>query len=1134
MDNLRKKKRAALGGVMAGATIRFHLFACLACLIITGLFGVANLSHAQISSATVNGAVRDATGAAVPNAAVLLRNTQTAVETRTASNGQGVYSIQNILPGTYTLEAGKEGFATSRLEPFSLVVNQTLAFDFQLAVGRVQESVTVEAAGAQVQSATAELGGVLTRQQVLDLPSGRSIQNLMRLNPGVNAIQTGQSSIPSVNGQINRSSMYMLDGTVNQSTFFSNLALNPMMETIEEFKVQSHNDSAEVGGVMGAVINTATKSGTNELHGQVWEIAQNDAFNARNTFFRSVAPFKGNTFGGVAGGPVWLPKLYKGRNRTFFFAGFQTQLTRSPSLSYFRVPTARNLDGDLSDWPKQIFNPLSTRPNPAQPGTYLRDPFPNNQIPANTINPGMLYFAKTVLPAPEDTGLADRNAINRTPNISNAYSLNVRIDHKFNDKDTITGRYTGAYNPATRAVNIPSMVRRDNARAHNAGATWIHTFGPSAVLQAQFGRVFQWSSSLDKHRSLPSDFTTKVGYSANVITPYVDGGTYLPGFNVNNFFSSSEQNILTRAGDSWHGRAGFSKLRGKHMLKAGAEYNRIGWYYVNAISSIGFADAQTADPSRLATTGSSLASFLLAVPDGATRRDIIETTPWWGGVIGFYAQDSWKATANLTINAGLRYDRTFIPTAGTEGANNNKVGDMDYNRGVYILQAVAPPCSVTKKSPCVPAPDGAPASYLPPRVEISPSGKVFSDTTKNFQPRLGLAYRMGPKTALRASSGVFFDNYSGVTQISRNFIGTWPSLGFQSVSNLNYPVSASPLPSISAFNPLPSAVFPLADPFIQTGYFADPNWENAYSIQWNIGVQHQVASNFLATVNYVGSESHRTTIGGRYNVALVPGPGNYKDRSPFPYMNIPTSWDRSWGNANYHALQTSLERRWSKGVAFTAAYTWSKAIDPGSSGFFGVEGNSIQNPYDMKPNRSISSYDLRHNLVLSWVYDLPFGANRALRSGNRSIDYIAGNWQVNGIADLRSGVPVNLTVSGDIANTGNVNYMRPNVTGEWRIDHSTPDRWFNTKAFAAPAPFTFGNAGRNILRADTVHRFDMSAFRKFPIRERIYAEFRAEAYNVFNTVTYNGPTAEFTNINFGKVLSAMGARSVQLSARVYF
>ena len=1091
-------------------------------------------SFAQVSAAAISGTARDNSDSAVPSAAIVAHNIETNIDTRTTTNEQGVYVILHLLPGSYTIEASKEGFSARRLGPITLVVNQRSVFDFNLSVGQVQESVTVEAIGAELQSATAELGSALSRQQVVDLPLGRNVQNMMRLTPGVNAISTGQSTIPSVNGQINRSSMYMLDGVNNQSTFFSNLALNPIVETIEEFKVQSHNDSAEVGGVMGGVINTVTKSGTNALHGNVYNIEQNDAFNARNAFLPSVAPFKGHTFGGTAGGPVLLPKLYNGRNRTFFFVGYQYSVSRSPALSYFRVPTPANLNGDFSDWPKQIYNPFSTRPDPFQAGAFVRDPFPGNQVPVSLFKPGMVYYARTVLPAPEVTGIADRNAINRALNVSQVHSLNTRIDHKFTDTDSVWFRYSGAYSPGEAASTIPAISRLNDGRAHNFAGNWVHTFGPSAVLQVSFGRVFQWTSSSDQFNNLPADFIQKVGYSANVNTRYLNGSVLLPAFNPANFWSGGEQVSLSRPGDSWHYKAAYTKLLGTHTLKFGGEYNRVLFYSELGTTTVGYADAQTADPRALATTGSSLASFFLDVPDNATRRDIVETMPWWGGTVGFYFQDSWKATSKLTLNLGLRYDRTFIPTAGTDEANTNMVGNMDYNRGKYVIQKIAPPCETAKKSPCVPAPAGAPAGWLPANVEVSPTGKIFEDTKLNFQPRLGAAYRASSRLVLRAAAGVFFDNYSGVTQLARNFIGTWPSLGFQSATLINYPSSGQTLPSVSGTNPLPSAVLPLADPFVQTAYFGDPNWKNAYCIQWNGGFQYEATPGFIWTMNYVGSGTHRTTVGGRYNVAVTPGPGNFKDRSPYPYMPVPTSWDRSWGNANYHALQTSFERRFAKGFALTASYTWSKAIDPGSSGFFGVEGNSIQNPYSMRPDRSVSSYDVPHNLVLSWVYDLPMGTGKLLHTRNRVADYILGNWQINGIADIRSGTPVNVTISGDLANTGNVNYLRPNLVGEWRVDNPTADRWFNTNAFAAPPPFTFGNVGRNVLRTDGVQRFDMSVFRNIPINERAFAQLRFEGYNVFNTVTYNAPTAEFTSVNFGRVLGAAPSRSLQIGARIYF
>jgi len=1102
------------------------------CFLFILLF--AQAASGQLSFASINGTVKDSSGALVPGASVLLKNAQTGVETRTTTNEQGIYVILNILPGPYTLEAGKAGFSTSRMEQFALVVNQASVFDFSLNVGKVQESVTVEAIGSQVQSATSELGSVLTTQQVVDLPYGRNIQNLMRLTPGVSPIGPGQSSMPSVNGQVKRSSMFMLDGVNNSSTFQANLAVNPIVETLEEFKVQSHNDSAEFGGVMGGVMNTSTKSGTNEYHGNTWYQHDNDAFRARNTFQPTVNPYKGHIFGGTLGGPVWIPKVYKGTNRTFFYAGYEGTFNKSPAFSYLRVPTEANLRGDLSDWPKQIYNPYTTRVNPAQAGTYLRDPFPGNQLPASMLDKGMIYYSQTVLPKPEVTNVADRNAVNRSPVQNQSRNISVKIDHKFNDANSVWFRYTDFFAPNKPAGALPSLKPASDNLARNLGASWVHTFNPTTVLQLQFGRVKQWGRTLGRFVSLPSDFASKVGYSSNILTPGRDGEVYLPNFSVGGYYGGGESLLYSQGADNWHIRGSVTKLMGRHMIKAGGDVNFIGYDYESYVTTVNFADAQTADPSRLGSTGGALASQLLAISDSATRRDIIETTAWWASVSGFFIQDSWKVNDRLTLNLGIRYDRTLIPPAGTEAANNNYAGNMDFNRGKYVIQRMAPTCAEAKTYPCIPTPAGAPAGWLPANVELAEGGKIYKDTTMNWQPRIGLAYRLGNRTAIRASGGIYFDNYSGVLQISRNFIGTWPALGFQSATNQNYPTATQLTPNVSAFNPLPSASVPLADPFIQTAYFADPNWKNSYSIQWNGGVQHQITRSMLLTANYVGSETHRANIGGRYNVARTPGPGNWKDRSPYPYISIPTSWDRAWGNTNYHALQTSLERRFSGGLALSVAYTWSKAIDVGSSGFFGVEGQSIQNPYDMRPDRSVSSFDVPHNLVIGWVFDLPFGEKRALQAGNKIVDAIIGGWQINGIADLRSGNPVNVTVSGDIANTGNVGYMRPNVVGNWKLDSPTPQAWFNKAAFASPAQFTFGNAGRNILRGDTVTRFDMSVFRNLRFGEKAYFEFRAEGYNVFNTVTYGDPTAEFTNVNFGKVLSASAARSIRLGGKLVF
>lgn len=897
----------------------------------------------------------------------------------------------------------------------------------------------------------------------------------------------------------------------------------------QEFKIQSHNDSAEFGGVLGGTINTVTKSGTNELHGTAWEYLRNDAFNARDYFLPSVAPFKENTFGATVGGPVYIPKLYNGRNRTFFFFGYQGFRYRSPANSFFRVPTAANLAGDMSDWPRQIYDPFSTRANPDRAGTFIRDPFAGNQIPASRLDRGTVAFAKAVLPAPVQTGLADRNAIDSTPTHNNNEEINIRADHNFSAKDAVMFRYSGSFQTITESGAIPAVGQTTNTLRFNFGGSWTHTFGPSALLQAQLGHTYHRDEVIKAFNFATADLRKQVGYSDILLSPYVDGKTYLPNFNVAQFFAGGESRIFRKPGDTWQPKATFSKMHGNHNLKMGGEMSTMRYMLINETPTVGFNTAQTADPLNLGRTGSPLASFLLGVPDSASRRNILETQPW-GIVMGFFLQDQWKVSQKLTLNLGLRYDRTFIPPSGREADGNNEVGSMDLNRGVYVLEKLSPPCSVRGKAPCIPTAGGV----LPPHVEVSPDGKILHDTTLNFQPRLGVAYRLSNKTALRAGGGIYFDNYSGIVQTSRNFSGSWPSLGWINLANLNYPTQAQPAPAVRAVDSLPSSVYPEATPFNQNNYFPDPNWKNAYSMQWNAGVQHEINASTVVTANYVGSGGRRTDVGGFYNVALVPGPGNTRDRSPFPYI-VPTQYDRSIGLSNYHSFQFQIERRWSGGLAYGISYTWSKSIDTGSSDYFKTgSSTSIQDPYHYRNDRSVSSYDLTHVLNFNWVYQLPLGRGKAMHTGNRAADYILGNWQLNGIARVRSGVPYNLSVAGDVANTGNTGYMRPNLVGNPSVSNPRPEQWFNQAAFAVPAAFTFGTFGRNVLRTDWNRTVDVSLFRQIPIHERVQAQLRGEAFNAFNTPIFGAPVGDITNVNFGRVLNVGAARVMQLSLKIIF
>jgi hypothetical protein len=1074
--------------------------------------------------------VYDSSGALISGAKLRLTNQATGVVTTSTTNGDGVYVIQQILPGTYTLEAVMQGFTTTRLKPFNLVVNQSTVFDMTLSVGSADTSVTVEAVGAEIESASAELGTVLTTEQVEELPTGRSVQNLMHLTPGVSEIQTGQSSIPSVNGQINRTSIFMLDGISDTAYVYSSMALVPLPEMIDQFKVESHNDSAQLGGVLGGIINQTSKAGTNVFHGEVWEIEQNSAFNARNYFSEvgRISPSKDHAAGGVIGGPIRIPKLYNGHDKTFFFFGYQYERSSAEAQNYYRVPTAQEEDnGDFSDYGNPIYNPYTTTLN--ADGSYSRQQFPDNKIPTELMDQGMVTFAKTLLPAPIAVNFGNYNAVDTSPSASKTQTVSVRIDHKFSDSDTIFGRFSGTYNPSTSSYDISAEDFTKTTNVDTTAFGWVHTFGVNSSLQVQYGNLVYYADAVARFRSLPSNFATSVGYSSNYLTTYLDGRSYLPGFNVSGFFNSGEYYEHNQPANDYHWRANYSRLIGNHLIQGGGEYNKLGYTYRIGQSYSSFSTPQTADPQNYGTTGDSLASFFLNVPDSAQRRDSVESIPGYAGEMGYYVQDSWKAMNKLVINLGLRWDYANLPAAGTDADNNNKIGDMDYIGGNYILQAMAPSCASAGKPPCIPG------GTLPEHVIVSSTGKILHNTPYNFQPRIGFAYRADDKTVIRLAAGMFFDDFSGTTQLARNPIGTWPSLGYQSVANLNYPTTTALTPTTTGTNPLPSAILPADSPFSQgDDWFFDPNWKNPYSYQFNLGIQRQLSSGFLATVNYAGSISRRTDVGGRYNVAPTPASGDPTLRYPFPYMPIPYDFDRSVGHSNYNALEASLERHYASGLALTASYTYSKSLDLGSSGMFGIEGYSVENPYDLRRDWGPSAFDIRHNLVVSWVYELPFGNDQRFSSGNHLVNYIAGHWKWSGVGNFRSGVPFTVTVNADIANTGNFSYERADLVGDFHLKHRSKTEWFNTAAFASPALYTFGNSRRDIMRAQFVHQFNMALFKQFPLHKGAYAEFRAEAYNVFNTTTFNAPDSEYTDTTFGQVSSAMASRTVHLGVYIHF
>jgi hypothetical protein len=410
----------------------------------------------------------------------------------------------------------------------------------------------------------------------------------------------------------------------------------------------------------------------------------------------------------------------------------------------------------------------------------------------------------------------------------------------------------------------------------------------------------------------------------------------------------------------------------------------------------------------------------------------------------------------------------------------------------------------------------------------------MKDDWKLLGPRFGFAWRVGPGTVFRGSFGLFYDLMAGMTQRAQNGSGgnaNWPGTAGRTVVVNSTTIDATADAPFGSANPL----VPTNTPSGPASYY-DPNVKNVYSEQWNFEIQREVMGNLALSIAYVGSHNLRIAIGGDYNTALVPGPGPVSSRQPWPHAPI-TNWDRSVGQSSYNGLQLKLERRMSAGLSFLSAYTWSKSIDTASSGYGSSENISLQNPYDPNGSRSVSGFDIPHLFSTAVVYELPFGPRKPWLSSGLAAR-IFGNWKINGIVMLRSGEVFTPQMNADIANIGAVNNAsraRPDLVGDPRLDDPRPEAWFNTRAFAAPRQYTFGSAGRNILRSQSLQNFDASLFREDRIGERARLQFRAELFNAFNHPTFGIPQTVFTNRLFGQVSNtASTARQIQLGVKLIF
>ena len=1118
-------------------------------------------AFAQSTTGGVNGTITDTTGAVVAGTSVTLSNVENGVEVTTEANSSGFFVFVNVQPGNYTLVSEQTGFKSAVLPVFNVGVNQTVTQNIALEVGNVTETIEVMAQAEQLQQSTSELGTVIGVKEVEDLPlNGRNFTQLLTLTPGATPVSTAQSSgigsndlanvgvpgasfsNPSIHGQWNRMNIHLLDG-VNNTNYIGNMyVIPPIIDAIEEFKVQSHNDKAEFGGVLGGIINVISKTGTNEFHGSLWEFVRNDALNARDPFADEFnvkpAAFRQNQYGAAVGGPII-------RNKTFFHFAYEGWRFSNPRSNRYYVPTDAQLNGDFSNWPtgQDIYDPLTTRMDP-DTGGLVRDQYPGNIIPAASLNQSMQTYLRGYYDTPNLQGDPQFNVINQDAATNDADNFQVRFDHQFSELDRAWFRYSkidGAQlTPSTQLINEVGEFP-----FFNYGGGWFHSFSPTVIMDHSFG----YAKEPYRQGTLPDD---EIGDGPAVAAGFgtIDGVQPIPRIAIGSGgFAGGDVGSLRRMEgplefhyEQFHYTGNLSWIRGNHTLKFGFQTLRH-TLTPGSTGSLSFNFTKEATqgqrPEEVGGTGDPLASALIGVPSQVSGG--LPSSIFFGyQTFGAYAQDEWRIRPNLTLNIGLRFDHLMWPDVESDTGRFKTNYDLASGDFLIGLDSMPPPCNQSGIAPCIPG-DGLEDVPFGDKIRLAGHTSIGPiPVWDNWQPRFGLAWSMDPTTVLRIGYGIVFDQLTGVNQ-SWQGSGGWPSNdGFFEPTN----APGEPVRFVEELRTKLGSPLPGPQPWGDTCWCVDHNNKNPLGHQWNVELQRQVSQNLVLSAGYVGSTSTRLQITGLANTAQ-PGLGTPEEvqaRKPQPHM--PTVFwgdDRGW--SNYHGVELKADRRFSNGLSFLASYTWSRAIDNGASGFFNAEngpggGSAVQDFYNLSNNEGVAGYNIPHFLSLSSVWELPAGKGKGIFNRGPAA-WVLGNWHANSLFQIRSGQPVNMVVNGDVANIGNEvawwSYMRPNLVGDPNAGTRTSARWFNTDAFETPAFGSFGNAGRGLVYTETVTYLDFSLFKRFAWGDSRWVEVRSEFFNLLNLANYGPPDSTVLSQTMGRVVNTVAPmRQVQFGLKIIF
>ena len=1029
---------------------------------------------------TIFGNVQDSSGAVIPGAEVEVTNTRTGVSRKTVTNHSGDYIVTQLPNGDYNVRIEADGFKAYVQQGVNVQVDENRQANAVLELGSVTESVEVAAELVQVETRSGALREVVDSKRIVELPlNGRNPLQLQYLVPGVGAIgakDQAQNASVSINGSRTNANNYQLDGGDNHDPYFNSPSVFPSPDALEEFSVQTNAYGADRGRNAGAFMAAVTKSGTNEFHGTLFEFLRNEKLNARNYFAVDVPPFRRNQFGGTVGGPIR-------KDKTFFFFSWQRTYERSaPGSITAVVPTAAQRGGDFSNLKASLKDPLG--------GTFA-----GNIIPKARLSQTALGFLDAMVPLPNGAGgLLSTNSQQKLDD--DQYI--VKIDHRFGSANQLSGRLLRNSNNFDEATgNLPGFLARINYE------NWSLALNDNHIITPMMVNTFSFSFNDIDRRQLsivPGDQNWNDFGAGFTRTFSVDAPVGMHT-QVDGYFNAFSRFPLNHFRQNYQFSDTLSWSRGAHFLKIGADVRR---------SILDLQELFRGDPFirfRNSFTGDAGADLMLGRPtqyeqiaEAANKPRVTE--------LGVFVQDDWKVSKRLNLNLGLRWDPWFP-------------FEDKLNRYAQIR--------LGQQSTVYPS---APAGLVYPG-DPGTTASLLNTAWGNLGPRFGFAFDPTGKgtTSIRGGYGIF---YSQIRQQANNQIST--NQPFSLKLTVNNPTGGvdnpyqgvgDPFPFVPPSTPEEIASYRWVTPMALTQW--NPNFRNSIAQQWNFNMQRQFFSSWIATAAYVGSKGNHLFMSTELNPAIYGAPGNNVNarRPLFPtFANVTDQSSR--GNSIYHALQLSVNKRFSGGLTLLTNYTFSKMIDDSSG-----DGDTPANPYNIRAERAPSDLDRTHRFVTSFVYELPkfSGANPLIRQ-------IFGGWETNGILTLTSGSWMTF-LSGLDNSQSAVNQDRANLIGDPFLDTGRPhseliDRYFNTTAFAVNNLGTFGNSGRNIMQGPGDAVMDAGVMKNFAIRESMRVQFRSEFFNLFNRVNLGNPNTTVGASQFGKITSAGSPRVIQFALKFVF